>query len=121
MPFVYIFTNKSFKYVKIGYTNRSPYIRARELSNSTGVPTPFKVYYYRKVKNGKLTESILHEKLKNYRVNKKREFFDISPQKAKKILDSIHGKNYIQFVLIAGGLTLLALMVLTFLNLGELK
>lgn len=119
MSFVYILTNKSFKYVKIGYTNRNPYIRARELSNSTGVPTPFKVYYSRKVKNGKETETILHEKLKNYRVNKKREFFNISPQKAKKILDSIHGKNYIEFALIAGGSLLLALMILTFLNLGD--
>ena len=40
-----------------------------------GVPEPFELEYYEKFINYKLGEKLVHKRLKEYRVNKKREFF----------------------------------------------
>lgn len=46
--YVYILENDSFKdLVKIGSTKYDGHKRARELSRSSGVPTPFRVAYHR--------------------------------------------------------------------------
>ncbi|MBR3758246.1 MAG: GIY-YIG nuclease family protein [Bacteroidaceae bacterium] len=79
--FVYIMMNPSYQgIVKIGKTCKDPEERARELSSSTGVATPFIVVYKREFYNCDLAEKIAHAVLteKGYRVNDAREFFNIS-------------------------------------------
>ncbi len=60
---------------KIGMTKRSSQIRADELSRTTGVPDKFLVVNEWKVKDRRLAEKIIHEKLDKYRVSSNREFF----------------------------------------------
>ena len=93
MNIIYILTNEAFPdYVKIGVTDRENVSqRAKELSTS-GVPLPFEVFYARRVeKEG--VERQVHEILDDYRVNPKREFFEISREKARLLLDLIDGED----------------------------
>lgn len=80
--FVYIMINPSYGegLVKIGKTTKDPEERAKELSSSTGVATPFIVVYKKLFKNCHLAERLIHELLdeKGYRVNTSREFFAVS-------------------------------------------
>ena len=95
---VYILTNPSFKalYIKIGYTDRPIKERLRDLNN-TSVPYDFKVYALLKTKPGKSkeVEGMIHELFESYRMNEKREFFNLNPlealekmKKLAKLLDS---------------------------------
>jgi len=90
--FVYILTNASFAsdVLKIGMTRRSAKIRAGELyDNATGIPEPFEIAHKVKVANCVAAEEIIHKHLKNYRINKSREFFKISLPKAIIIVTKI--------------------------------
>lgn len=82
---VYILTNPSFKalYIKIGYTDRPIQERLRDLNN-TSVPYDFKVYALLKTKPGKSkeVEGMIHELFESYRMNEKREFFNLNPSEA---------------------------------------
>ncbi len=91
MPgYVYILTNEVMPgLVKIGKTTRDPYTRAREISGTTGVPKPFEVAHYVYVSDCDQVEQIAHSQLWRYRVNNRREFFQISLADAKKALDQI--------------------------------
>ena len=88
---VYIFTNKGNEYLKIGMTSRKAEVRRKELSRATGVATEFKIYFAKKVDNYKEVEKELHEKFAEFRVNPKREFFDIEPETAYKALNKYEG------------------------------
>ncbi|MGA2226290.1 MAG: GIY-YIG nuclease family protein [Syntrophobacteraceae bacterium] len=86
--YIYILTNKSFpKLIKIGMTTRSVKLRAQELSNHTGVPTPYVVEYEIQVEDCAKLEPIIHRKLKRYRLAK--EFFALSVGDAKEIIGEI--------------------------------
>lgn len=96
---VYILTNPSFKalYIKIGYTDRPIKERLRDLNN-TSVPYDFKVYALLKTRPGKSkeVEGMIHELYESYRMNEKREFFNLNPSEAlekmkklAKLLDAI--------------------------------
>ena len=63
---------------KVGLTRRSAEERAHELGTSTGVPLPFGVLANWEVANCSLIEKEAHLRLKQYRVNKNREFFRAS-------------------------------------------
>jgi len=82
---VYILTNPSFKalYIKIGYTDRPIQERLRDLNN-TSVPYDFKLYALLKTKPGKSkeVEGMIHELFETYRMNEKREFFNLNPSEA---------------------------------------
>ena len=85
--YIYILTNPSMKgLVKIGMTNRKPELRVKELTSSSGVPTAFILYKAYIVKNNKDFEMHIHNILKPYRKNSKREFFEISPENADKLI-----------------------------------
>jgi hypothetical protein len=64
--------------IKIGYTCDSFAKRMKQL-NTTGVPQPFSVIATFYVNDAKKCESKIHNKLKSYRSNKSREFFELSP------------------------------------------
>jgi hypothetical protein len=75
---------------KIGFTNKpdkTSHDRAKELSRHTNCPAPFEVVFDIKVKNPKKYEKIIHKNLKNYRINKKREFFNCKPEDIIKYFD----------------------------------
>lgn len=78
--YVYILINPSMDgMVKIGKTNRDPMERAKELSASTGVPTPFISVYNEYFDDCTFAEKYIHNLLeqKGYRVADNREFFEI--------------------------------------------
>jgi len=78
--YVYVLMNPSMpNLVKIGKTKRKPEERAKELSATTGVPTPFTVVYDNYFEDCSKAEQHVHILLENrgYRVSKNREFFEI--------------------------------------------
>ena len=79
---IYILTNEAMPgYVKIGKTNNNLEQRIRELSASTSVPLPFTVFYACTVKNAQFVEHQLHDAFDDNRVNPKREFFRVVPER----------------------------------------
>jgi len=62
---------------QIGYTTKTTHDRAKELK--TGLPCAYDMIYDIHVKNPRKYESIIHSKLKNYRVYDNREFFRCEP------------------------------------------
>lgn len=86
---VYVLSNKSMPgMLKIGLTTREPDQRARELSGSTGVPTPFVIEHSRYVSDCKAVEREIHQRLDRYRVGKNREFFQMTVADATRAVDS---------------------------------
>ena len=76
---VYALTNRSLPgLVKLGHTTREPEERAKELSDATGVPTPFKVLAFFWSCDPESDERRLHKHFAKKRVSTGREFFRIS-------------------------------------------
>lgn len=73
-------------YVKIGKTSTSLEQRIRELSCSTSVPLPFTCFYACTVKDSSFVEHQLHDAFDNNRVNPRREFFKITPERVVSAL-----------------------------------
>lgn len=85
---IYLLSNPSLKYVKIGYTSRNAQKRVEEL-DTTGVPTPFKIEH---VWNGSMNdEKRIHRELRRYRVSNRREFFNLSVSHAIYLINEIFG------------------------------
>jgi hypothetical protein len=79
---IYILINEAMPgFVKIGKTSTSLEQRIRELSSSTSVPLPFTCFYACTVKDSSFVEHQLHDAFDNDRVNPRREFFQISPER----------------------------------------
>lgn len=114
--YVYILSNPSHKYVKIGLTTRPMDKRLRELNSATGVPENFNLEYFTETHDCKQLEKNIHETLKNKRVNSRREFFNISVGKAKKVLkkekNKLEGKESIKGNLMFFGI--ISLMIFIF-------
>ena len=92
---VYVLSNASQPgLLKIGYTKNTPDERAKQISNATGVPIPYKVEWAFNCYDGFSLEQEVHHKLGKYRVNNNREFFQISLNEAKISIEEI-GKRYI--------------------------
>lgn len=99
---VYVLTNPAMPgFVKIGLTTDIER-RVRELSASTSIPIPFEVYYACTVGNMKKVENGIHEGFGNYRVNPRREFFKVDPERIVAILklveieDITPDKDYVE-------------------------
>ena len=83
---VYVLTNPAMPgLVKIGQTTNEITNRLNEL-NTTGVPFPFECLFACEVDDCKLVENSLHKAFYPYRVNPRREFFEIDPDQAIVIL-----------------------------------
>jgi hypothetical protein len=80
---VYIFTNEAMPgLVKIGLTTaESIESRIAQLSAATGIPLPFECYFAAEVKDCEKLEETLHELFSESRINPKREFFRVDPEK----------------------------------------
>lgn len=78
---VYILTNEAMPgLVKIGFTSNLE-DRLRELSSATNIPLPFECFFAAEVDDNKKLERILHQIFSENRVNPKREFFRVDPEK----------------------------------------
>ena len=95
MPVVYILTNESMpETIKIGITDNLER-RIKELDN-TSTPLPFECYYAVEVENANAIEKKIHEGLDDKRIRQNREFFNVTPEQAKSILEIAEvmgGKN----------------------------
>ena len=81
MEIVYILTNPAMpNLVKIGFTENIEE-RLRQLSSHAGVPIPFECFYACEVKNAEIVENGLHDGFKDFRINPRREFFKIDPER----------------------------------------
>lgn len=91
--YVYVMMNPSYgNMVKIGKTTKEPEERAKELSASTGVATPFIVVYKRLFNDCHTAEKLAHAILgeRGCRVNDSREFFAVSIPDAIDLLLSLN-------------------------------
>ena len=82
---IYVMVNPSMEgLVKIGKTTREPESRAKELSQATGVATPFYVAFSIPVPDCHAAEQFVHELLESsgFRRSPNREFFQIPVKKA---------------------------------------
>lgn len=90
--FVYVLVNKGIPGIcKIGMTTTSVNQRVKEINSATGVITPwFPVYRY-KCLNSRILERAVHEKLElmGYRVNPRREGFEIKSADAVKAIEEL--------------------------------
>jgi hypothetical protein len=75
--------------IKIGQTKYHPDKRAKEISKGTGVPLDFNVIHYRVFDNYTEIERQIHVLFKNYRINSKREFFNVPLSKAIIEIDNL--------------------------------
>ena len=84
---VYVLTNPAMPgIVKIGKTTRGMGTRLNELY-STGVPLPFECAYAARVEDESKVERAFHQAFGPYRINLRREFFDIQPDQAIALLE----------------------------------
>jgi hypothetical protein len=72
--------------VKIGKTTKDPLTRAAELSSASGVLGYFDVFFSIECDDIDHVENLVHHALKDYRVQRNREFFNITPEKAATIV-----------------------------------
>jgi hypothetical protein len=84
---VYVLTNPAMPgLTKIGKTSQEEIsLRLKQLY-TTGVPVPFECYFACQVKDFEKVEEAFHFAFDDLRVNPKREFFRIEPEKVKTVL-----------------------------------
>ena len=79
---IYVLTNEAMPgLVKIGLTTDDVSTRVAALSSATGVPLPFECYFAAEVNDCGKLEKILHQLFSENRVNPKREFFRVEPER----------------------------------------
>ena len=90
---IYLLTNPIMPdLVKIGRTQDLKQ-RIRDLSSATGVPISFVCHYACEVNDSKLAERKIHDAFGDHRINPKREFFRINPERIVSILKLIEQKD----------------------------
>lgn len=92
---VYILTNPAIGgMIKIGYTKLDPFERAAQVSRGTGVPLGYEVEWAYKCYKGERIEKEVHKYFKKQRVSPTREFFRVTLEEAKQIIEQI-GEKYV--------------------------
>jgi hypothetical protein len=90
---IYILTNEAMPdLIKIGMTDNLER-RVGELSRASGVPLPFEVYYACEVESMTEAEPALHDAFLDFRVNPKREFFKMNPERVVSVLRLLQKKD----------------------------
>ncbi len=74
---------------KVGRTMRTAAERAKDLSSTSGAVDKFLVANEWWVADCVVAESLVHERLSEYRVNPKREFFKVDFRTAMRVVDSV--------------------------------
>lgn len=90
--YIYILENKGQPGIlKIGYTDRTPQARVKEINSGTGVITPWFIANAFPCKSPAQIESIIHDQLNQYRINK--EGFGITIPTAEQVIIQIIDEN----------------------------
>jgi T5orf172 domain len=90
---IYILTNQAMPgLVKIGQTQGAVEDRMRQL-DTTGIPLPFECFYAVEVPDPARAERAIHEAFDDHRLRKNREYFRISPDRPKAILELVQVRN----------------------------
>ena len=90
---VYVISNTAMPdLIKIGYSNKDPQLRARELDH-TGSPAPYVVDYEMHTSEPRFIEQKVHTALSQYNVGK--EWFRCSTEEAIVIIQKIAGNRKI--------------------------
>jgi hypothetical protein len=90
---VYVLTNPAMPgLVKIGITASNVEDRIRSLDN-TSIPLSFECFYAAEVTDANRVERAIHEAFGDHRIRKSREFFRISPDKPKAIIELLCVRN----------------------------
>ena len=95
--YVYCLSNPSMSGIlKIGMTERTPEVRIKELF-TTGVASPFKIEFAKKVSNPKQKETTLHKLLEQYteRTDSRREFFRVTSAEVRIFFDLMDGEMWV--------------------------
>jgi hypothetical protein len=88
---VYVLSNAAMPGIyKIGMTTATPEIRAREVSQGTGVPLPYTVELAYFSESPRQDEACIHEYLDTCRLNSNREFFKCD---IEEIIDACEGQG----------------------------
>jgi len=93
---VYVLTNtKMHGLCKIGFTKNKPSERVKQINSATGVAQDFVVEWALPCFNAHDVEKQVHKYLQDncFRVNNKKEFFNISVEEAKAVVERI-GEPY---------------------------
>ena len=91
---VYVLTNPSMPgLVKIGKTTRETVSARLNELYSTGVPVPFECTYAGRVNDVSKVEQAFHQAFGPYRLNLKREFFEIEPEQAVSLLELMSAED----------------------------
>ena len=92
--YVYVLTNETMPgLVKVGRSKHHPTERARELSQSTGIPTPFEVEAFWFCDDMIAFETAAHRRLAKFRLTANREFFSIELEVVLIILLDLFGSE----------------------------
>ena len=92
---IYILVNRSIPGMcKIGFTTTSVPKRAKEINQSTGVPTPWFPVFSFKCIGARYLEEEIHQKLEQYRVATNREMFQIDSLTAQSVVEEL-GQRFI--------------------------
>ncbi len=87
MGIVYVLTNPAMQgLVKIGKTTRSTLENRMGELYSTGVPVPFNCEIAVEVDDEASVESVLHKAFAKFRINPRREFFEVDPEHIKPLI-----------------------------------
>jgi len=90
---VYLLTNPSIPdLVKVGRTSNLE-SRIRSLSSPSGVAVPFECYHASEVLDSQEVEKRIHDAFGDHRVNPKREFFRIHPERVLSILKLVEVRD----------------------------
>lgn len=90
---IYILTNPVIPdLIKIGRTTNLEE-RVKSLSSHSGVPVPFEVYYACIVSDSSKVEKHIHDGFGDHRINPRREFFRINPERILSILKLVEVQN----------------------------
>ena len=90
---VYVLTNAAMPgLIKIGITSGDVADRIKQL-DTTCLPLPFECFYAAEVVDAARVERAIHEAFGDHRVRKNREFFKISPDKPKAIIELLCTQN----------------------------
>ena len=89
--YVYVLENDAMPGLyKVGWTERSPDERAKELSG-TALPSPYRVAYSKSTSLTADIEKIVHKALNEYRNRSNREFFKTDLKKIKQTIKDCLG------------------------------
>ena len=91
---LYILANKSIPGIlKIGYTDRTPQERVKEINSATGVITNWYIANSFACRSPKVIESLVHTQLKDCRITSNKEGFAVNLTEAERIIANIIVEN----------------------------